>query len=350
MSSLPSPIGVAVAGFAHGHVVAYSGVLQERDDVRLVAAWDSDAERGQKHAEQFGMEFCESLEQLLARDDVHAVMIANETNKHCEVAIAACEAGKAVLLQKPMAISVEECDRIIEAVRKSGVHFSMAFQMRCDPLNKQIKKWVDEGALGKVGAIRRRHCIHMLLHKGFFTGSHAWHIDPEQNVGMFFDDAVHAADFLYWVMGEPESVMAEIGNTLSDEAPDDCGMAIYRWPSGAMGTLYNSGVAMAGENTCEVYGDKGVIIQNYDDLVSTGHAPAGVVALKLYRKDTEQWENFDYPVPPHHGERIKAVAGDWIEKLKNNLPPTASAEDGKVSVAMCAAAYESSREGKRVAI
>ena len=96
---------------------------------------------------------------------------------------------------------------------------------------------------------------------------------------MFFDDAVHAADFLYWLMGKPSSVMAEIDNMLTDVAPDDSGMAIYRWDNGKrrrMGALLNSSVTLAGENTCEVYGDEGVIIQNYDDLVSTPHAPPGM--------------------------------------------------------------------------
>jgi predicted dehydrogenase len=246
-----------------------------------------------------------------------------------------------------MATSQEDCDRIINAVQKSGVHFQMAFQMRCDPLNQKIKEWIDTGAVGKVSSIRRRHCLPMLFNQDFISGAASWHFNAEKNIGMFFDDAVHAADFLLWVLGKPNSVMAEIGNTVTDIAPDDTGIAIYRWPSRAMGVLFNASVTLAGENTCEVYGDEGVIIQNFDDLVSTTHSN-GAPALKLYRKETGQWEIFDHQLPPNHGERIKAVAHDWIEKLKNNLPPTATAEEGKASVEMCLAAYESAREGKRV--
>jgi predicted dehydrogenase len=168
---------------------------------------------------------------------------------------------------------------------------------------------------------------------------------------MFFDDAVHAADFLYWMMGRPQSVMAEIGNTLTDVAPDDTGIAIYKWPDanqrGAMGVLFNSSVTLAGENTCEVYGDKGVIIQNFDDLVSTAHSN-GAPALKLFRRDTGEWEYFEHTLPPSHGERIKAVPRPWIDALKNGAQPQVSARDGKVSVEMCLAAYKSSREGRRV--
>jgi predicted dehydrogenase len=113
--------------------------------------------------------------------------------------------------------------------------------------------------------------------------------------------------------------MAEIDNTLTSIAPDDTGIAIYRWgaeQNGAMGVLFNSSITLAGENTCEIYGDEGVIIQNYDDGVSTPHAPAGVAPLKLFRKSMGQWEHFEYSLPGSHYERLKAVPRPWIDNLK----------------------------------
>ena len=224
----------------------------------------------------------------------------------------------------------------------------MAFQMRCDPLNQKIKEWIDSGALGRIGALRRRHCINFLFNPTIASGPSAWHIDPVANVGMFFDDAVHAADFFYWLMGKPKSVIAEIDNVLTTVAPDDTGLAVYRWPSGAMGALFNSSVTLAGENTCEVYGDEGVIIQNYDDGVSVAHAPPGAVALKLFRKSTGQWETFDYPLPPNHGERLGAVPRPWLDNILSGAPSAVTARDGKATVEMCLAAYESAREGRRI--
>jgi len=348
MTSSAKPLGIGVLSFAHGHAAMYCDVMQHFDDARLIAAWDDDVSRGQEIAERFGMEFCQSPQEILAREDIDAVIITAETSRHLELIEAACAAGKNILCQKPMATTVSDCDRVIEAVEKSGVHFQMAFQMRCDPLNIQIKKWIEEGAIGKVGAIRRRHSIDMLFNEGFINGPAKWHFDAEKNIGMFFDDAVHATDFLYWILGRPQSVIAEIDNTLTSVAPDDCGMAIYRWEGGAMGDLMNSSVALAGENTCEVYGDKGVIIQNFDDLVSTRNLPPDPQALKLFRKETGQWEFYKHDLPTNHGERIKAVPRVWIDNLKSGNAPTISASDGKISVEMCAAAYQSSKEGKRI--
>ncbi len=351
MSSTPKPAGIGVLSFDHGHAGMYCDVLQHFEDAKLVAAWDADTARGQEMTDRFGLEYSASYQQLLARDDIDAVIITSETSSHIDLIEAACAAGKNILCQKPMATTLADCDRIIKMVDESGVHFQMAFQMRCDPLNIQIKKWIDEGAIGKVGAIRRRHCIDMLFNEGFINGPAKWHFDAEKNIGMFFDDAVHATDFLYWIMGKPVSVMAEIDNTLTDVAPDDCGMAIYKWQNengAAMGALMNSSVALAGENTCEVYGDKGVIIQNHDDMVSTRNLPKGAQALKLFRKETGQWEYFEHQLPTNHGERIQGIPRAWLDTLKSGNSPTISARDGKVSVEMCAAAYLSSKEGRRI--
>lgn len=341
-------IGIGILSFAHGHVHNYCGKIQGFPEARLVAAWDDNEERGREAASRFGMEFIPSLDSLLARPDIDAVIITSETNRHADLAEAACAAGKHILCQKPMATTLEDCDRIIAAVERSGVHFQMAFQMRCDPFNQKIKEWVEAGEVGQIGALRRRHCINFLFNPNVATGATAWHIDPAANVGMFFDDAVHAADFLYWLMGKPTSVIAEIDNILTTVAPDDTGIAVYRWAEGAMGVLFNSSVTLAGENTCEIYGDQGVIIQNYDDGVSTPHAPPGVSALKLYRKSTGTWEEFAYPVPANHGIRIGEVPRPFIANVLHGAPPTVTARDGKVSVEMCLAAYQSAHEGRRI--
>jgi 1,5-anhydro-D-fructose reductase (1,5-anhydro-D-mannitol-forming) len=345
------PLGIGIISFAHGHVNAYCNQIRGFEDARLVGAWDDNADRGRRNAEQYGMPFVSSLPELLRRDDVDAVIIASETNRHAEHAVAAAEAGKSILVQKPMATTLADCDRIIEAVNRTGVHFQMAFQMRCDPVNQKMVELVHAGALGKIGMVRRRHCINFLFNPGLKDGPAAWHIDPVANVGMFFDDAVHAADFLYWLLGEPVSVMAEIDNVLTNVAPDDIGVAIYRFQGGTMAALENASVTLAGENTTEIYGDRGVLIQNHGDLISTGMATPDSVALKQFQPENPgAWLNHPFGIPRSHGERIAAVARPWIDTLKAGAPPTVTAREGRVSVAMCLAAYESARTGRRVSL
>jgi predicted dehydrogenase len=329
----------------------YCNQMKGWDDVRLVAAWDDDEERGRKNAESFGMEFSPHLEDIVGRKDIDALIVTSETNKHGDLCVAAAAAGKQILLQKPMALSLEECDRIIAAVDKAGVTLRMAFQMRCDPVNQRMKQLIDEGVLGKIGTLRRRHCLNLLFNEAFVTGPSRWHIDPVANMGMFMDDAVHAADFLYWLLGEPRSVMAEIDNVLTTCAPDDTGMAIYRFADGAFGLLYNCSVTLGAEITTEIYGDQGTVQHSFGDGVSTPFAPEGAVPLKLYRRgEPSRWEEIPMPIPKSHGERIAAVPRPWIDMLKQGAAPDCDARGGRVSTAMCLGAYESAQSGRRIAL
>ena len=150
-------------------------------------------------------------------------------------------------------------------------------------------------------------------------------------------------------MGRPVSVIAEIDNVLTDVAPDDTGVAVYRFSSGAMGILVNSSVTLAGENTTEVYGDQGVLLQNHDDLVSTMvPPPVGAKALKLFRRDSDGWEDIKMAIPENHGERIMYVPRAFLDAYKADAAPPVSAYDGRVSVEMVLGAYQSAKEGKRI--
>ncbi len=345
-------IGIGILSFAHGHVNAYAHQIKNFDDAELVACWDDDAERGARNAEAFSIPFHTDLAETLARKDVDCFIVASETNKHADICIAAIEAGKSVLLQKPMAITLADCDRIIDAVERTGVWFSMAFQMRCDPQNIAMKRLIEEGAVGRVGMIRRRHCIGVLFSKAFVEGPSKWHISAEANKGMFFDDATHALDWLFWTTGrKPVSVIAEIDNVLTDVAPDDTGVALFRFEDGMFADILNSSVTLAGENTTEIYGDKGVIIQNHGDSPSCGVKPPYPVGVKLYQTDraADGWQDLGIAIPSGHGERIAGVARPFIDAVKRG-DPMCTAKDGRVSIEMVLACYESAETGRRVRI
>ncbi len=341
-------VRLGVISFAHAHVNAYLETIRDFDDAVVVAAWDDDRERGEAQCAKYGLQFEPDLDALLRRDDLDAVFVTSPTNRHAEHAVAAAEAGKGVLLQKPMALTLDDCDMIIAAVERTSVPFSMCYQMRADPVNQKIKALLDEGAVGNVAIVRRRHAIPMLLNPDFARPGN-WHIDPVQNMGMFMDDASHAADWFLWMLGRPLSVMAEIDNVVTDVAPDDNGVAVFRFARKEMGILLNSSTMLAAESTTEIYGDRGTIVQNYGDLVSSGlPRPSGAVALKIFRAGASDWEPFDFPADTPHATRIRAVPRPLIDYLKGQGPPLATAHDGRICIEMILGAYASAREGRRI--
>lgn len=347
--SIHVPLRIGFISFAHGHVQAYAEVLSSEQNARLIAAWDADAERGKTIAKRYNMQLCSSVDEIVHRTDIDALIIGSETCYHAEHAIAAAEAGKHILLQKPMALTLEECDAILAAARTANIRLGLAFQMRCDPANQYIKSIIESGVLGKIGMVRRRHCIGVCLIPEFVNGPSQWHLSAEKNKGMFMDDAAHPADWFHWIFGKPISVIAEIDNVLTHVAPDDNGVAVYRFPSGMMGILENSSTVLISENTTEIYGDKGCLIQNYGDGPSCA-APRkpDSPAIKYFIYGERDWRIPDISIPKDHGERIRAVPKPWLDAMLKNTPLPADGEDGRVAVEMVLGAYRASQTGTRV--
>lgn len=354
MSSISKPIGIGILSFAHGHANVYCQVMKDPasfPDVKLISAWDENLARGEASAKRYDLPLLATPTEVIHDPRVDAVIITCETNRHAEMIEQAAAAGKHILCQKPLATTLEDCDRIIRAVRKHNVKFSMAYQMRHDPVNQKIKELLDSQAVGKVAVIRRRHAIGVLLDSNFVNGPTRWHIDPTANVGMFFDDATHAADWFYWMLGKPHSVMAEIDNVVTNVAPDDNGVAIFRFSQGEIGILLNSSTTVAAVNTTEIYGTHGTIIQDYGDAPSTSSPrPAGATPLKLIHPGDKEWTVFDLSIPNSQGDRLAAIPRPFIDYLHGKTDQTISAEEGRVAVEMVLAAYQSAREGRRIHI
>lgn len=152
-------IKVGVLGFARGHVGSYcqKWIQDPGFSIDSVAGWDHDQERLTNNADAFDLQAYDSLDKCLAHPELEAVMIGAETSMHADLVDKAAAAGKTIALQKPMSITRNEADRIVDAVNQHGVPFTMAWQIRVDPQNVQIKELIDSGDLGQIFMVRRRH-------------------------------------------------------------------------------------------------------------------------------------------------------------------------------------------------
>lgn len=341
------PTGVGILGFAHGHVNSYCEEWNNPEHgIRVVAGWDHDQDRLQKAAKAFDLQPYSDTRELLARDDIHAVVISSETSMHAELVELAAAAGKAVILQKPMALTMREADRIVDAVNKHRIPFTMAWQMRADPQNIQMKQWMEGGELGQVFSVRRRHGLAMGLQPAF---ADSWHVKPEYNRDIWADDASHPIDLLQYWLGVPESVTAEIESLYNPRIPMDNGIAIFRYPGGPIAEVNCSFTCSAAENTTEIVCERGTIVQNYGDATSCNvPRPDGSPGLKRYDADTLAWTASDIASPPNHGFRIRGLAEPLAQFLRGDREALASAEEGRTSLRMVLACYASARQGRRV--
>jgi predicted dehydrogenase len=343
-------IKVGILGFAHGHVNAYCNQWRDNPglDISVVAGWDHDATRLAQNAKTYGFQPYADAGALLTGAGVDAVIVSAETSRHAELVECAAAAGKAIVVQKPIALTMSEADRIVTAVKQHGVPFTMAWQMRVDPQNVEIKTLMGSGILGKLFMVRRRHGLNTHEWGNFNT---LWHAKPELNRDIWADDAAHAIDFIQWLLGVPETVTAEIDSFLDPLVPNDNGIAIFRYPGGPLAEVVCSFVCPAAENTVEVVGEKGSIIQNYGDVPSASvPRPKDAPGQKWYLSATKQWTISEIASPPTHGVRIAGLAAPLAEFLHGKRAPIATAEEGRTTLRMTLACYISTREGRRVRI
>jgi predicted dehydrogenase len=340
---------IGILGFAHGHVGMYCSRWRKEPalDIQVACGWDHDAERLRQAAKNLEARPCASPEDLLSEPGLEAVVIGAETSLHAELTEKAAAAGKTIVVQKPLALTPEQADRMVAAVRRHDVPFSLAWQMRTDPENLKMRELLGSGQFGKVFMVRRRHCLGMILTNPSFRTM--WHLKPEYNRDIWADDAAHPIDFLYWLFGMPETVTAELGTLYDPVQPNDNGIAVYRYPNGMIAEVSSSFTCLAGENTTEITAERGVIIQNYGDGPSSGTPrQPGTASLKWYLHGGTGWVVSDAPGMKAQGDRILHLAGPLSEFLHGRRPPIATVEEGRDVLRMVLACYESSEKGRRV--
>lgn len=340
------PLGLAVLSFAHSHGEMWGEAFNEDPHARLVAVWDDDRERGQAAAKRLATEFEPDLDRLLARPDVDAVAVTSEHGKHAEHVVRAARAGKHVLCEKPMATTLQDCDRMIHAVRDAGVVYMQAFQMRFDPANRYIRDLVHRGEIGRVGMVYKRHSLPFGL-LGWPHGYQGWLFDPFLGGGgAGMDEVVHSCDWLRWVFGDPVSVTAEIGTVLMDIPVEDNLAAIFRLQGGQLAILQSSWTELAATVTTQIFGDQGSIVQMYSDLASSTVERLIATPILVYRRGDRAWRQ---PAVEEGFPRIHhTVARAFVACLAEGQAPPVTAEDGRKAVEMVLAIYRAVRERRTI--
>ena len=162
---------VGILGFAHGHVFSFAGEWM-RDpalyNVTVTGAWDHDKDRLASSLEKLPAKIkaYDSHEALL-ESDIDAVVISSETAYHADLAEKAAKAKKDIILYKPIALTMKEADRIVDAVKENGVRLTMGWQMRTDKQNMRMREIVKNEELGKTCLFRRRHGLATHTWAGF---------------------------------------------------------------------------------------------------------------------------------------------------------------------------------------
>jgi len=225
-------IEVAVLGCGQmgDHVIQH---LADSPLVRAITVFDRHAERMEQLQQRHGVKAAESLEQLLQNPEIRLVFITASNNAHKELTIAALQAGKAVMCEKPMATTLADAEAMVEAAESTGGFLQVGFELRYSHLYTKVKDWIDQGLLGRVLNTQCTYCTSA-------WGRHdAWRTKSKSSGGMFGEKLSHYVDLPRWWIGDQvEEVYATCApNVIPYYEVHDNFHCTYRFKNGAVSQL-----------------------------------------------------------------------------------------------------------------
>ncbi len=328
---------VALVGCAHIHTPDFGNRLKKREDISVKYVWDHDAARAKPYCEKFGAKFIDKPAEAFGDPAIKAVVIASETNRHTDLVIPAATAKKAIFAEKPLSASGKEALAMAESIEKAGVAFSTGYFMRGNPLNLFLKEQVAAGAFGKITKAYASNC-----HSGsigrWFDKDWRWMADPKiAGVGAFGDLGTHSLDILMWVLGDIESVSADLQVVLGNYGDcDENGQASIKFKNGAVGTLVAGWVDIANPVSIMISGTEGIATVFRDKLYFKSNKVQG-------SNDGQPWTKL--PAGKPHAFDM------FLDKITDKGEPMlVTPREAAMRVVVMEAMYAAAKEKKWVAL
>ncbi len=330
----------------------HARAIGELPNARLVAIADVIEARAVKAAAEFGVE-AGSVEALLARPDIDVVCACVPSGDHAEVGVRAARAGKHVVVEKPIDVTLAAADRLIEACRGQGVKLTIISQHRFDPGMVTLRRLVDEGRLGRLvlgDAIVKWYRTQRYYDDGDWRGT--WSLDGG---GALMNQGVHYVDLLQWIMGPVERVFARCRTAAHERIEvEDIAVAVLSFAGGAVGVLEASTAVYPGlPERLEITGTGGSAIVQEGRLRvcelkdEKGETPP--YGAKLSEIDGPGVGGAADPAAISHvGHR--AQIADLLEAVETGREPLIDGPEGRRALEIIIAVYESARTGRDVTL
>lgn len=305
---------------------------------RLAAVSHYNPDRFEAITAKFGVP-CLTEAEMLAHPQVDVVVICTPSGQHAKQAIAAAQAGKHVLVEKPMALSLADADTMIDACRQAGVKLGVVLHRRTEPLNQKIFQALQAGDLGQLtlGLISMPYYRPQDYYEwADWRGTWA-----QDGGGVLMNQGIHIVDLLVWYMGDPVAVQAQASTLQRRIEVEDTLTALLRFENGALATITATTTAAPGfSNRLELYGTRG--------------------GIQIQGDTAERWDLTDpgqtTVEPPPLGKNIEAGAGgdpravgvggftaiyqDFIQAIRDDRPPLVDGREGRRSLATVLAIYK----------
>ncbi len=318
----------------------HANAIAQIPEAELAGVFDSYRPGAERFAEKFPVPVFDTMEDLLASDSIDAVCICTPSGLHTAQAVAAMRAGKHVVCEKPMSLSLADADLLIRTAEETGVKTCIISQFRFSPAVQEVKRAVDAGAFGKIvsGSLQMKYYRSDEYYaSGVWRGT--WEMDGG---GCLMNQGIHGIDVFRYLMGPAESLVAFTRTQTRKVEVEDSAVAIVSFPGGAVGTIEGSTTCYPGyPRRIEICGDQGSAVLEEDsilrwDLPVGCLLPVGDSARNVASSD---------PKAINVSGHVRQI-GNLVDSILRGTPLISDAKTGRPPIEMILAIYESGKTGK----
>jgi predicted dehydrogenase len=328
----------------------HSAAIADLKHGRLVAVSSRKEANARRLADRYKVDWYTDYDDMLKRKDLDIVCVCTPSGAHRNPAVAAARAGKHVIVEKPLEITLERCDDIINACDQAGVRLCAIFNSRFTEGSQLVKKTIDSGRFGVLtlgDAYIKWHRTQQYYDSGGWRGT--WELDGG---GALMNQSIHAIDLLQYFMGPVKSVQAFTA-TLAHERieVEDTAVAALRFENGALGVIEGATAAYPGMlKRVEVSGSKGTVILEEEDITKWQFDPELPEDAEIRQRFAQRRSGGGGAADPraiNHANHRRQME-NLINAVENGVPHLVDGREGRKAVEIILAIYKSSREGRIV--
>lgn len=318
--------------------------IAQLDSTELAAVADIKPARAENFAKEHGGTAYADYRALLDRPDVEAVSICVPSGLHAAVAIDAMRAGKHVLVEKPIAIELEDADRMIQVAREQRVTLAVVLQNRYNHPMQQVRSLIDSGGLGRL--YLGNACVRWFRPQSYYEDE--WHGTWAMDGGALMNQSIHHIDALQWFMGPVASVHAYTATLAHDMEAEDVGVASVRFANGALGSIEGSTLTWPQnlEGSVAVFGERG-------SVKIGGTALNRITLWKVdgqLEQEAEILTSQRVDPPSVYGYSHREVIRAFAHAVLHGEQSDTSGPEARKSLELVLAIYESARTGAEVTL
>lgn len=327
------------------------GLVENNDVAELVATCDVNLSLAEAKKEEYIQKSADEsikigvysdYKEMLEKEDIDVVTIATESGYHAEISIYCMNKGKHIVVEKPMAMSVEDAEEMIAVAKKNNVKLAVAHQNR---FNKPIQKLREAVESNKFGKIMNGTARILWRRDDNYYKQAPWRGTWDLDGGTLMNQCIHNIDLMQWMLGsEVERVYAETENFRNPIEAEDFGAILVRFKNGAIGIIEGSAVVYPKnlEETLSVFGTEGTVVIG----------GLAVNELKTWRFEGEDEESvksdLQVEIDNVYGKGHTPLFRDVVEAINEDRKPYVSGEDAIVPLSIILAAYKSKQSGMPV--